>query len=309
MGPRRKEQLRSRTPSGGVRTRARRARACCLACAVATSVFVSTWAAAQPSPPSQISPPPPSAGAAIQGEAMWAQLAAYEQYLLYLSLANKQPNAPTPDVTQYFRNGAAVTTVPSAGQPGSAYFNNGAAVTSVPSAGQPGSAYFTNGAEATNFPLTPLAPSAAPPPPPPPPPFESPPWWWKEPESSAASAATEPAAPSPGPPATEVLIEGPPMSFEVWLRSMGAAARSAEGSERRATITAPEAAAPPVVEPSAIAYDERQQAIYPLPEKPSERTLGIASRRLGALVAGAFCLGLLLGALVMRRRRPRLAPR
>jgi hypothetical protein len=43
-------------------------------------------------------------------------------------------DAGPPDVSQYFVNGAAVTTVPKEGQPGSQYYVNGAAATTVPSA-------------------------------------------------------------------------------------------------------------------------------------------------------------------------------
>ena len=287
----------SRSPTRALRRR----RARRIAGAVAASVFVAASSAAQPAPPAPISPPPQSASAAVQGEAAWAQLAAYEQYLLYLSLVSSQPNAPKPDLSQYLNNGAAVTTVPSAGKPGSAYFSNGAGVTSVPSPGQPGSDYFTNGAEVTKVPWNTGSPTL---PPPPAPSASAPTPWWL-PEAPASSPAAESSA-APAQSAETNAVEGAPMSFEAWLRAMRASVPG--GSEETQALATEEKATPPVSEPTAVAYDERRRETYPPPEKPAEHATR-ASTKLGIFVAGAFALGLLLGALATRRARPRASTR
>jgi hypothetical protein len=249
-------------------------------------------------PPAQT---PSSAGAALQGEATLDQIAAYQQYLLYLSTVSSQPAASSSqDVGAYFRNGAAVTSVPSPGQPGSAYFSNGASVTSVPAAGQPGSAYFSNGAEVTRLPLAaPTAPTAPPqlagPPrssvPATPPPTSSSPVLAASPLSSTAP--------------TETLIDGPVMSFEAWLQSMGAPVES----ERETTPGPPYGVAyadRSLAEPTADADEARTRATYELPEQTPER--GVIARKtwrggLVAILGGTFAIGLLLGALAMRRTR------
>jgi hypothetical protein len=264
--------------------------------------------------------PGPNANA-LQGQTAWAQVAAYEQYLLYLSLVSSQPSA-APDVGQYFRNGAAVTGVPAAGQPGSSYFSNGAAVTSVPHAGQPGSSYFsngaavtsvpsgsqpgsgyfTNGAEATRFPLT--VPTVPPPPP-------------QAPRQPAPSSRTAESAAPTIPPAVpaltpaarsapEVWVEGPPMSFKEWLQSMGGAPESEAptGPLAAASISTEETS---VEEPYATAEGLQQRAHFALPERPREPVAAsAAARRLFGPMLGAFALGLLLSALVMLRMRPRV---
>jgi hypothetical protein len=84
---------------------------------------------------------------------------------------------------------------------------------------------------------------------------------------------------------------------------MGAEASYAPSAAARSASTE----ATPIEESSAAANDERERGAYPLPEKPAERAL--ARRRSGRLVAYAalaFAIGALLGALVMRRRRPGL---
>ena len=137
------------------------------------------------------------------------------------------------------------------------------------------------------------------------------------------------------------------MSFEEWLRTMGAAAQpqqegqpqqeaqsQQEGQPQQEAQPQPEApqapaatptteeapvaeppATPtteeeaPVAEPAAAANDVRWRVSYPLPEKTRERA-GIrgAARGLVGFVVGAFAVGLLLGALVMRRARLALGP-
>ncbi len=254
-----------------------------------------------PPPASPISPQ--GAAATRMGAQTVDQAAAYDQYMLDLSVANGQSSGPLPD--GYFQNGAAVTSVPSAGQPGSAYFTNGAAVTSVPSAGQAGSGYFTNGAAATRLPLSaPSAQGAQPP--------------SQAPDSRPASPApTEPPAVSlaeptapPQPPVVPTRVDGPPMSFEAWIESMGAAVLP-DGDESTASRTFN---GEPLAfdEPYAAATGEGTRASYALPEKEGDRTVAReaarASResrtartlRLGAALIGAsFAIGLLLGALGM----------
>jgi len=272
--------------------------------AVAMSVVAfATAASGQAPPPAALAPPPMSAAAALQGEATYAELAAYEQYVLYLALvSNQSAPGPAPDLSQYFSNGAAMTAVPAAGQPGSSYFSNGAVVTSVPPAGQPGSAYFSNGAEVTSPRLT----GAPRPPQPPPAPVEATPWTpIEEPIASMPPAPVPPPAPAPA----VVTTEGTPMSFEAWLGTIRLAVGDTEASGG-ATAAAPavgvESEALPIVEPAATANDERQRATYSLPEKPAEHAIvSRHSRRFAALVTGAFAVGLLLGALLMRTRRPR----
>jgi hypothetical protein len=223
--------------------------------------------------------------APLQDEAAWALAVQYEQYLLYLSLATHQ-GTQAPDYGQYFSNGAAVT--------------------SVPSAGQPGSAYFTNGAEATLLPLaapTALAPLPAPP----------------EAAPSAASSTRETPEPMPTSPTSpipaaagavvrDVWVEGPPMSFEEWLRSMGATTPGAEGARPAPTVAA---AGLTVAEPAASANDARQRTSFAPAEKPSERVVVSGeARRLAVPMACAFALGVLLGVLAMLRdpRRRRRSP-
>jgi hypothetical protein len=127
-----------------------------------------------------------------------------------------------------------------------------------------------------------------------------------EPETPVAPPA--PAVAPPPSTAYVTLIDGPPMSFAEWLRATRSAALGTEASY---------ASSPPdrnvssgarsVEESSAAANDARERAAHPLPEKPPEH--GIArgrSGRLAAYAALAFTIGVLLGVLVMRRRRPRL---
>jgi hypothetical protein len=78
--------------------------------------------------------PPPQAGAA------YAASLNYVQYLQYLALMNAAaaagsaaPAGSAPDPSQWYTNGAQMTTVPSSG-PGAAYFTNGAEATACPTA-------------------------------------------------------------------------------------------------------------------------------------------------------------------------------
>jgi hypothetical protein len=252
-----------------------------------------------PPPPMSASGPMYPAGGAIQGQAALAQLALYQQYLLYVAVASTPPaKGPPPDVGQYFTNGAVVTT--------------------VPSASQPGGAYFANGAEATRLPLTPSVGSAAASAAPPARSAPLPSFWWVEPDGKQAAPPPPPsAAPSPPPspagqplaPAPEAESPGAPMSFEEWLQSMGAVIPEAQAAEESSPVPTDEEAAP-VAEPSATANDVRQRGTYAAREKPRERvaTSG-TSKGLAAVIFGAFGVGLLMGVLAMRRARVAMGTR
>jgi hypothetical protein len=238
---------------------------------------------------------PSGAGAAYQGGAALAQVAAYQQYLLYLSLAREGalgPN-PGPNPAQYFTNGAAVTTVPSAGQPGSAYFSNGAEATRLPPPA-PAAAAAPSAAAA----LPPPAGSALPP------------FWWtgsSAPPAPATAAPPPVPAPSAAPAPAEPPTQGPVMSFEEWLLSMGAQP-PAEPAEQVPEIAAAEMEAP-IVEPAENAYEVRKRATYAPPEKARERAAtNEGSRGLASFVVGAFAVGLLLGGLAMWRAGFRMGP-
>jgi hypothetical protein len=273
------------------------------------TVYVNNYGAAAPSQttPAQVS----GAGGVTPAEATLAQVAAYQQYLLYLNVAKNQPPGAGANAAQYFNNGAAVTSVPSAGQPGGAYFSNGASATSVPSAGQPGAAYFSNGAEATR--LAPLAPTATPPPSPAPASSAPlPPGWWTEPATPAgktAPASAPPSAPAPAAAPVVATMQEPAMSFQEWLRTMGATAPQVAAPEtpeppEPPALAAMEEEAPPVAELSTTVNDVRQRASYQVRarEKTRERIAKRAPGPLG-IIGGAFAVGILLGAVVMRRAR------
>jgi hypothetical protein len=95
------------------------------------------------------------------------------------------------------------------------------------------------------------------------------------------------------------------MSFEAWLQSMGAPVES----ERETTPGPPYGVAyadRSLAEPTADADEARTRATYELPEKTPER--GVIARKtwrggLVAILGGTFAIGLLLGALAMRRTR------
>jgi hypothetical protein len=161
--------------------------------------------------------------------------------------------------------------------------------------------------------------SAAPPPPPAAPESKPlPPWWWTEP-TAATSAATKPAssppspaaAPSPPPASAAAMatLQEPAMSFQEWLRTMGAVEPQpvpppvAEEPPPEPTPGEPDEAVALLAEPSETANDVRVRASYPLRQKTHERTA--AKRGPGPLgiVLGAFGVGLILGALAMRRAR------
>ncbi len=95
------------------------------------------------------------------------------------------------------------------------------------------------------------------------------------------------------------------MSFEEWLQSMGAVLpeSEAQAAEEPPAIPADEEAAP-VAEPSATVNDVRQRVSYVAREKLRERAPAPrSSKGLAAVILGAFGVGLLLGALAMRRAR------
>jgi hypothetical protein len=240
---------------------------------------------------------PASAGAAYQGGAALAQVAAYQQYLTYLALAREGalgPN-PGPNPAQYFTNGAAVMTVPSSGQPGSAYFSNGAEATRLPAPASAAAAAASASAS------------------PPPAASALPPYWWTG-ATTATPAAPPPApapapaavpAPPPAPASAEATTEGPVMSFEEWLLSMGARPE-AETPQTPPEVAAEETEAPveaPIaVEPAAAAFEVRPRVSYAPPEKARERAeTSSGSKGLAAFVLGAFAVGLLLGGLAMWR--------
>ncbi len=273
---------------------------------VATIVFgFATSAVGQPMyrlPPPFPVTPSIGVATALESQEIWAQAAAYDQYLLYVSSPKGPPTSGQALDSPYFSNGASVTSVPAAGQPGSAYFNNGAVVTSVPSSG-PNAKYFTNGAEATRLPLTAPAASVPPAPPqvaivPPTQPATTPPTTPSEIPASAPPAAVVPAV---------TVMDEPPMSFEAWIESMREAAGASATSLRAPAVSGAPMEAPPVTESSESANEMRPRATYDLPEKPVERAPARrVSRPWAAFVAGAFALGLLLGILAKRRGRARI---
>jgi hypothetical protein len=233
---------------------------------------------------------PSAPGAAlVQAEVTIAELAAYNRYLQYVALTSSGATRPTQaDMAQYFSNGAAATTVPSSGQ---------------------ASSYYANGAEATRVPAP--APSVQPAQPSPsyqasPPPAAAPPapYWWVE-GTTPASSPEPPPAPSPPPPAAEP--EARPleaMSFEEWLRSMGANVQEAAASESIPALASGEVEMAPIAEPSARVVEVYERASYVVREKPRAHAAAAtdSSGRLSALI-GTFAAGLLLGALVMMRPR------
>jgi hypothetical protein len=229
--------------------------------------------------------PASSASGALQTEAAFVQGVAYARYLQYVAAVNYQAAArgagTGADATQYFTNGAAATTVPSAG---------------------PGSGYFTNGAEATRV-APPASASAAPPPPPPlPPPAPLAPFWWVE-GSTPPPASSAPSAPPPPPPEAAPTVEARlpevAMSFQDWLESMGA---NLEESEPTPTA-APAVEAALLAEPSAAAYEVRPRAPYAVREKLRERIPPREGSAGGLVVVilGTFAIGLAVGALAMRK--------
>ncbi len=264
------------------------------------TVYIGNYGSAPPPgappPPSGLSGPTalPTSGAnaALLGGAAVAQAAAYQQYLLYVATMSPQAReGAAANAAQYFTNGAALTTVPSAG-PGAAYFSNGAETTRLPPA--------ASAAPAASAPTGAPAPSTA-----------LPPWWWSEPAPPAASAPVPPPAASaiaPPPPPAPAETDEPAMSFEEWLRSMGASIPEAQAAAAEVTPPPPpnapaESEAPVVAEPSSTANDVRPRASYALRQKTRERAAHGAIGNLGVLVGAAFAVGLLIGGLAMRRAR------
>jgi hypothetical protein len=99
------------------------------------------------------------------------------------------------------------------------------------------------------------------------------------------------------------------MSFEAWLRTMGATAAETEGTGRAAAAPVVNEQGESLAEPSSAADDNRQRATYPLPEKPREAAPVRTSRKLLAPLAGAFAIGLLLGGVAMMRMRSGIGQR
>jgi hypothetical protein len=229
---------------------------------------------------------------ALQGQAAWAQAAAYGRYMQYLAVLNYQAThggalPPGPDAKDYFTNGATVTTVPSAG---------------------PGAAYFNNGSEATVLPPTPAPTAAAPVTPSPAPQASSSasPWVVVYQNPSPAPPPPVSAASSPPPPPAEPVAEAhaPPiaMSFEDWLRSMGIDPQEAS-AEPQPSLTSAEVPVTAMAEPSAEANEVRARASYDRPEKPRVRVA--ASSGSGWGLTGAFAAGLVLGGVAVLRLRDR----
>jgi hypothetical protein len=252
-------------------------------------------------PTGATNPSPASAGPSPRGVAAALAYAQYLQYLQALNYAALRGGTAS-DVQQYFTNGAAATT--------------------VPSAGQPGSSYFTNGAEATVL-RPPSAPSASAPPPTPtattqPSPAGPYPWPFVPappqgpPVGRAPEAAPAPAAPMDVEPSTapvEVAESQPPpapvtaMSFEAWLASMGLSpSEEATATDVSTTVSEP-----------AFASGAIARASFAPREKPRKRADAVEGNGgLVAAVASAFATGLLLGGLAMfrlrSRRRAAIAP-
>jgi len=258
------------------------------------TVTIGGYGASQPQPsiPSTV----PSQGTtngsgygALAGPVALAQMAAYGRYMQYLSVLNYQSShngaLPTSDAKEYFTNGAAATSVPSAG-PGSAYFNNGSEATVLPTA--------------SPQPALPAAPPQQP--------AGPSPWVvvYQNPSAPAPPPAPPPvAAPPPAPEAVDTRPPVVAMSFEDWLQSMGMSA-SDTADESAPVLTSAEMETTPVAEPSALAYDVRQRVAYDLPEKPRVRVVSPGSGW-GTVVGvtGAFAAGLILGGLAMLRLRDR----
>jgi hypothetical protein len=96
----------------------------------------------------------------------------------------------------------------------------------------------------------------------------------------------------------DVFVEGPPMSFAEWLRSMEATP-DAEGAPVAPTVVV---SGETVDEPSASANDARRRTTFAPPEKPHERVaVNGAGRRLAVPTVCAFVIGVLLGVLVVLR--------
>ena len=233
----------------------------------------------QPQPTSSAQPLAPNANLALQAEVTIAQLAAYNRYLQYVALANSQSRGGSLDATQYFTNGAAATTVPTAGQPGSGYFTNGAEVTPAP------------------------APTPAPPPTsaqPPSAPLA--PFWWVEGETPPSPPPPPPPAQAAAPAPEAALDDTRPltaMSFEEWLQSMGADVQEATLPDP-APSDGEETA--PLMEPSAAVLEVRRRMPPAVREKTREHFVapGSSNGPIAAMI-GTFAAGLLLGALAMKR--------
>ncbi len=237
---------------------------------------------------------PSNGNSPYAGPVALAQMAAYGRYMQYLTMLNYQSAhngalPPGPDAKEYFTNGAAATTVPSAG-PGSAYFNNGSEATVLPSVSAP----------------------PAPPPPPvsPPPPSAGPSPWvvvYQNPAPPPPAPAPPPVAPPPvaQEPVADTRLPVVAMSFQDWLESMGMSAPET-ADESTPTLTSAEVESAPIAEPAALSYDVRQRAVFALPEKAR---VHLDARAGGwgpaSGITGAFAAGLILGGLAMLRLRDR----
>jgi hypothetical protein len=255
-------------------------------------------------PPSATSTPASAPGYGPPSARGVAQAVAYAQYLQYLQALNYAAlrGGSASDVQQYFTNGAAATTVPSAG-PGSSYFTNGAEATVLRPAAAPTAPTAPSAATATPVPAA-TATTAPSPGGPYPWPFVPAP-----PQGPPVARATEvPPAPS-GTTAVETASSPPvevaeaqpapapvtAMSFEAWLASMGLSPSADEASEGVATT---------VSEPATLSSGTIARASFAPREKSrkhAESSDGGGSV-VGA-VGSAFGAGLLLGGLAMFRLR------
>jgi hypothetical protein len=206
----------------------------------------------------------------------------YVQYLQYLALMNAAaaagsaaPAGSAPDYSQWYTNGAQMTTVPSSG-PGAAYYTNGAEVTAYPTAQE---ATPPPVASAVPAPVPSAAPSAQ---------VVAAPAPSAAPSASALALARDakraPAAPSAGVP----LIEATPVP-----EGVNAVLAPAES-------TPPVAIERPLLAPNGLASNEEPRATLRLAGEGS----GVPERgsNLG-LVLAALVTGILVGATAVIRFR------
>jgi hypothetical protein len=136
-------------------------------------------------------------------------------------------------------------------------------------------------------------------------------FWWVDGVNPAptAYAPPEPAPPpAPSAPPVEVAAAQPPvaLSFEEWLRSMGASASETAPQETPPTVAAEETEPSLVEEPAAAVLDVRPRVRSVRREKVRER-LAVREGPGGIALAmvGTFAAGLLVGALSVRQVRLR----
>ena len=98
------------------------------------------------------------------------------------------------------------------------------------------------------------------------------------------------------------------MSFDEWLQSMGITLPEAQAAESAPPALADTEPSPIVAEPSATALDVRQRTTFDLPEKTRARVATNGSSGVEVFALGAFAVGLVAGALAMRRTRMGVPP-